>query len=141
MNRGAVSLACAVAAKATTSCGRRLRRRATVLSMSGVPGSRAGLCAAVLAALVAIAAHAVPAPELLLWVAPLLLLLVPLIAGRFPGEAAIHAHRRVGPKPPRRRDARPIVVRHPEPRSRGHRGRLLAFRLAERGPPAAILAA
>jgi hypothetical protein len=111
--------------------------RATVIAMTGRPGTRAALCTAVLAAAVATASRTGVGPELVLWLTPLLVLIVPLIAGRFPGEAALQAYRRARTSVPRRRDARSVATRRRTPRAAGHCGRLLAFSLAERGPPAA----
>lgn len=76
--------------------------------------------------------------ELLLWCAPLLLLVAPLAMGRFVGEDAIDARRlrRATPRP--RRAAVTLRLPPRAPRAVSHRGLLLAFRLAERGPPAPL---
>ena len=111
--------------------------------MTGRPGSRAALSTAALAAVLTIALAAAVGPGALLWFAPLLALIVPLIAGRFPGEAALHAYRSARSARGalhRRRDARSATVRRRTPRAAGHCGRVLAFSLAERGPPAGALA-
>ena len=108
--------------------------------MTGRPGSRAALSTAALAAVLTIALAAAVGPGALLWFAPLLALIVPLIAGRFPGEAALHAYRSARGALHRRRDARSATVRRRTPRAAGHCGRVLAFSLAERGPPAGALA-
>jgi hypothetical protein len=104
--------------------------------MTGRPGTRAALCTAVLAVAAVVASRTTGlGPEMVLWFTPLLLLLLPLIAGRFPGEAALHARRAARDAVPRRRDARSVGARRRTPRAAGHCGRLLAFSLAERGPP------
>jgi hypothetical protein len=117
-----------------------LRRRDTLRTVSGLPGSRAALGVAVLATATAAALRAGVTPEVLLWFTPALLLIAALCAGRFPGEAVIQAHRRTPTRAPRRRDARSVSTRRRAPRAAGRRGLLLAFRLAERGPPVAALA-
>jgi hypothetical protein len=109
--------------------------------VSGLPGSRVALSVAVLATTVAAALQAGVTPEFLLWFTPAVLLIVALCAGRFPGEAVIQAHRRMPTPAPRRRDARSVSTRRRAPRAAGRRGLLLAFRLAERGPPVSALAA
>lgn len=77
-------------------------------------------------------------PDVLL-AAPVLLLLLPLLMGRYVGEDDLVrlAARR---SPPRRRVAPGVrpVLRAPRALPRG--GRLIAVALAERGPPAALLA-
>jgi hypothetical protein len=109
--------------------------------MSGRTGSRLMLFAALAAAALASALRLGVDTELLLWCAPALLLIAPLVLGRFVGEDAIDARRlrRATPRP--RRTA--VTVRLPQraPRAVSHRGRLLAFRLAERGPPTSALVA
>jgi len=92
----------------------------------------AAAAAAALALLLALAGH----PELLAYVSPLLVLALPLAAGRYPGEEAIGQlrsrrgirRRRLSPAPatPLRRRAAALVPRG---------GRLIAHALAERGPP------
>jgi hypothetical protein len=107
--------------------------------MSGRPAARTLACAAFAAvAVVAMVLRLGLDAELLLWCAPALLLVAPLLAGRFPGEAVIEArrHRRARP----RRRARTAIVRVPRRPARAaiRCGRLIALRLAERGPPAAL---
>jgi hypothetical protein len=85
--------------------------------------------------LAALAGHA----ELIAYAAPLLVVALPLVAGRYVGEERL---RRLGSlaRPRRRRApvARPTARRPAELVPRG--GRLIAHALAERGPPAAALA-
>jgi hypothetical protein len=75
----------------------------------------------------------------LFYVAPALLLAAPLLAGRFLGEAAIERFARAAPA--RRRASRPKAL---APAVQGpalvlpRGGRLMAFRLAVRPPPAAV---
>jgi hypothetical protein len=109
--------------------------------MSAPPRSRSVLGAALVAAVLATVLRLGVDAEVLLWCAPALLLAAPLIVGRFVGEDAIDArrHRRAAPRP--RRVASPVKPPHGTPRAARHRGRLIALRLAERGPPAARLAA
>jgi len=106
--------------------------------MSGRPGSRALLGAAFVAAVCASALRLGLDAQLLLWLAPLALLVAPLAMGRFVGEDAIDA-RRLRRAAPRPRHAA-VRMRLPQraPRAVSHRGLLLAFRLAERGPPAPL---
>ena len=70
------------------------------------------------------------------YLAPALLILLPLVGGRYPGdETLVRAARRVTPQRRRRRPAprrRPAVVLLP----RG--GRLVAAALAGRAPPAGV---
>lgn len=71
-----------------------------------------------------------------LYLAPCLALLVFLCAGRYPGEQALERVRRHLHAPVRRA---PAALGRPRPRPRragGSGGRLLARRLAGRGPPA-----
>jgi hypothetical protein len=109
--------------------------------MSGRPGSRTLLGLAVAAALLATVLRLGVDAEVLLWSTPALLLLAPLVAGRFPREAAIEARRDRRAMPRRRR--RPAAATPPRraPRSSSLRVRLIAFRLAERGPPASMRSA
>jgi hypothetical protein len=109
--------------------------------MSGRPGSRALLGVALAAAVVATVQGLGVDAELLLWGAPALLLVAPLIMGHFVGEDAITARRVARATPRRRRCAATINAPHRAPDAAGHRGLLLAFRLAERGPPAPALLA
>ena len=75
-------------------------------------------------------------PDLLLAV-PALLLLMPLLAGRYLGEDGLArlAGRRAAP---RRRTPARLGVRRRAPRLLPRGGRLIAAALAERGPPAAV---
>jgi hypothetical protein len=109
--------------------------------MSGRTGSRLVLLAAVAAAVLASGLGLGADAELLLWCAPAVLLVAPLILGRFVGEKAIDAQRRRRATPRPRRAA--VTLRLPQraPHAASHRGLLLAFRLAERGPPAHALLA
>jgi hypothetical protein len=93
------------------------------------------LVAAVLAGALGLGADA----QVLLWMAPAILLVAPLLFGRFVGEGAIAARRRLRP---RERVVRRAAVAMPRrtPRVAGHHGLLLAFALAKRGPPAAVRA-
>jgi hypothetical protein len=84
----------------------------------------------VLVLLAALAGHA----ELIAYTAPLLVVALPLVAGRYVGEGQLRQWS--GPAPPRRRavPAETVSVRRPaELVPRG--GRLIAHALAERGPP------
>jgi hypothetical protein len=74
-------------------------------------------------------------PELLAFACPLLVVALPLVAGRYLGEESIERMRRRTTRPRTRR----IEPQQPAPRGfavlpRG--GRLIAAALAERGPPA-----
>ncbi|HEV7496061.1 hypothetical protein [Baekduia sp.] len=109
--------------------------------MTGRPGSRALLGAAFVAAVLASALRLGVDAELLLWLAPAVLLVAPLIMGRFMGEDVIDARRAARATPRRRRGATAISAPYRAPDVAGHRGLLLAFRLAERGPPASLLVA
>jgi hypothetical protein len=78
--------------------------------------------------------------DVLLYLAPAVLLAIPLSFGRYPGERALERVRRVvtAPRP------RPVRMTRPAHRApatllpRG--GRLIAAGMAERGPPAAVTA-
>jgi hypothetical protein len=107
--------------------------------MLAAPRSRWVLTVALLAVVIGLNLLVGFAPEALLWMAPIALLVVPLIAGRFPGEAAIAAARRSQPTVPCRRNAKSAPTKRPVPRV-SHRGRVMAHALAERGPPARALA-
>ncbi len=95
----------------------------------------AALGTSALILLAALAGH----PELLAYSAPLFLVAVPLLAGRYVGEERLERLRAgLGA----RRRPRPALVRAPRPRAvvlvpRG--GRLIAAALAERAPPALAL--
>jgi hypothetical protein len=75
-------------------------------------------------------------PDVLLAV-PALMLLVPLLAGRYVGEAGLArlAGRRAAP---RRRTPARLGARRRAPRALPRGGRLIATALAERGPPAPL---
>src|SRR4051794_41827810 len=75
-------------------------------------------------------------PDVLLAV-PALLLLMPLLAGRYVGEDGLArlAGRRAAP---RRRTPARLGARPPAPRALARGGRLIAAALAERGPPAPL---
>jgi hypothetical protein len=71
---------------------------------------------------------------------PALLLLLPLVAGRYVGaERLVRVVRRALP-PWRRRVARPVARRRPALRPGPRGGLLIAVSLARRGPPASALA-
>ncbi len=78
--------------------------------------------------------------DALLFMAPALLLVAPLIAGRYVGEALIEklVERRGGP--PRRPSARPAAAPPPPALWLPRGTRLIAFSLAGRPPPARLLA-
>jgi hypothetical protein len=109
--------------------------------MTGRPGSRVLALAAFVAALLATVLRLGVDAQALLWAAPFLLLVAPLALGRFVGEDVIE--RRRSRHRPRARSHATVALEVPRrtPRAIGHRGLLLAFRLAERGPPAAACAA
>ncbi|MTD45133.1 hypothetical protein GKE82_12725 [Conexibacter sp. W3-3-2] len=72
----------------------------------------------------------------LLELAPVLVLLLPLLAGRYLGEKRLAAVVAAF-APARRRAALRLTARLPRaPRAFARRGRLVASALAERGPPA-----
>jgi hypothetical protein len=75
-----------------------------------------------------------------LMVAPALLLLLPLVAGRYVGsERLVRVVRRVRP-PARRRGAIPVARRRRDTRPTPRGGLLIAVSLARRGPPASAAA-
>jgi hypothetical protein len=90
-------------------------------------------------AVVALPALAGVSPDVLLAV-PALLLVLPLLAGRYLGEERIArlAARTVAP---RRRSPARLGTRRRAPRVLPRGGRLIAAALAERGPPARAAAA
>jgi hypothetical protein len=88
----------------------------------------AGTSALVL--LAALAGHA----ELIAYAAPLLVVALPLVAGRYVGEERLRQLSSVGHRRARRTPVESPAVRRPaELVPRG--GRLIAHSLAERGPP------
>jgi hypothetical protein len=96
------------------------------------------LAATAVAVIVAIAALRLGlALEPLLWFAPAVLLLLPLLGGWFVGEAALQARRR---EPSRRRCRVSTPPRRPVLRASVSGGRLIACALGKRGPPAFVLA-
>jgi hypothetical protein len=106
----------------------RVRTRAVLLA----------LAAAVLAVAVARAGASVGADALI--ALPALLLLLPLVVGRYVGaERLVRLVRRVLPAP-RRRGHRPVARRRPDRRPAPRGGLLIAVSLARRGPPASALA-
>jgi hypothetical protein len=111
--------------------------------MTGRPRSRVLVLAALVAAVVASVLRLGGVDtDVLLWAAPVALLVAPLALGRFVGEEALAARRRARrPKRQRRRAGIVAAIPRRTPRVAGHRGLLLAFRLAERGPPALVAAA
>jgi hypothetical protein len=71
---------------------------------------------------------------------PVLLVLLPLVAGRYVGsERLVRIVRRVRP-PARRQGARPLARRRPDIRPAPRGGLLIAVSLARRGPPASAAA-
>jgi hypothetical protein len=88
----------------------------------------------VLVVLAALAGHA----ELIAYAAPLLVVALPLVAGRYVGEKRLRQLSSLA-KPRQRRApvARPALRRPAELVPRG--GRLIAHALAERGPPVPAL--
>ena len=97
----------------------------------------AALATSALVVLLALAGH----PELLAYVSPLLVVALPLVAGRYVGEETLSRLRARVATP--RRSRRPALAALPAGRRlfalvpRG--GRLIAHALAERGPPAPAL--
>jgi hypothetical protein len=75
-----------------------------------------------------------------LMMAPALVLVLPLLAGRFVGEEALRRWSSSRRAAPRRRDGGRLLPRRPE-RTIGLDGPLLARRRAGRAPPAALPAA
>jgi hypothetical protein len=77
--------------------------------------------------------------DALLFLAPALLIVAPLIAGRYPGEELIAKLAESGGRPPRRSTvaSTPIPQQPPAWSPRG--ARLLAFSRAERPPPLGLL--
>jgi hypothetical protein len=77
------------------------------------------------------------ATDVLLFLAPALLIAIPLLGGRYIGEELIVRLAARGPRPPRRATSSPAWPTPPAPESRHPRGTgLLAFSLAKRPPPA-----
>jgi hypothetical protein len=68
--------------------------------------------------------------------APVLVLLLPLLAGRYVGEDGL-ARLTATLEPPRRRPALARIAPRRAPRVLARGGRLIAVALADRGPPAA----
>jgi hypothetical protein len=84
--------------------------------------------------LAALAGHA----ELIAYTAPLLVIALPLVAGRYVGEERLRRLSSLArPREPRPRVATPALRRPAELVPRG--GRLIAHALAERGPPVSAL--
>jgi hypothetical protein len=84
--------------------------------------------------LAALAGHA----ELIAYAAPVLVVALPLVAGRYVGEERLRQRRSPArPRPRRVAGERPSVRRPAELVPRG--GRLIAHALAERGPPVPAL--
>jgi hypothetical protein len=71
----------------------------------------------------------------LLLLSPALLLLLPLLLGRYPGAKRLE-RLAARARPARRRRPLPLAPPRRRPRAAVHTGRVLAFALAERGPPA-----
>jgi hypothetical protein len=89
-------------------------------------------------ALAAAQSLAAVSPDLLLAV-PAVLLVLPLLAGRYVGEDGL-VRLAVRGLPPRRRSPATLGARRRGPRLRPRGGRLIASALAERGPPLAAAA-
>jgi hypothetical protein len=85
--------------------------------------------------LAAVAGH----PELLAYAAPLFVLAVPLIAGRYVGEDRLERLRCASLPRPSRVPARVAAGGRRTMVSVARGGRLIADALAERGPPRAVL--
>jgi hypothetical protein len=96
---------------------------------------------AALTVLLAVLQSATGVSSDVLLAAPALVLLLPLLAGRYVGEDGIA---RLGAlvAPPRRRAVHAVPAALPlrAPRVLARGGRLIAVALAQRGPPAALLA-
>jgi hypothetical protein len=107
--------------------------------MASGTGSRLVLLAAVAAAVSASVLSLGVDIELVLWCAPAAVLVALLVLGRFVGEDAIDARRLRRASPRSRCAAATAGLPQRAPRAVSHRGRLLAFRLAGRGPPASAL--
>jgi hypothetical protein len=106
----------------------RVRNRALLLAMA----------AAVLAVALARAGASVGADALI--AVPALLLLLPLVVGRYVGaERLVRLAGRVL-RPARRRGHRPVARRRTDRRPAPRGGLLIAVSLARRGPPASALA-
>jgi len=83
-------------------------------------------------------AEAAGAGGAFLYLAPVLLLAAPLLAGRFVGETAIERFSRAAPAPVRAARPEPLTARGQGPgRLLPRGGRLMAFSLAVRPPPRA----
>jgi hypothetical protein len=95
----------------------------------------AAVCTAAALLLAAFAGHA----ELIGYAAPLFVVAVPLLAGRYVGEDTLERLRERA-EPERRRDATPSLPGVRRSRNAFPRGgRLIAQALAERAPPAPVL--
>ena len=106
-------------------------------TLNAMPGrDQRILFAGVVAVLALLAACALGGQlELLVYAVPLVLIGLPLVAGRYLGEDTLERLRRAPARPRRLRPARATEVRRAAvllPRG----GRLIAHALAERGPPA-----
>jgi hypothetical protein len=77
--------------------------------------------------------------DTLLFLAPALLIVVPLIAGRYPGEELIAKLVSKRSRPPRRSVAAPTSIPRPSLAWSPRGTRLLAFSRAERPPPSGLL--
>jgi hypothetical protein len=98
------------------------------------PRSRVLVALVALAALGLIAAVHGPTLEPLLYLAPAVLLALPLLGGRFVGERVLAAAR--GERRRRRPSTAPTVSRRSPAPVRISGGRLIACALGKRGPPA-----
>jgi hypothetical protein len=116
-------------------CGRPAGREIAVVSEQG--RVRCAYAAVVVAA--AAAALACGDVSFALYLVPFLLLVAPLVAGRYVGERALE--RLAARWHPRRRRARAVVVLRPRRVVLAARSRVLAAALGVRGPPAASLPA
>jgi hypothetical protein len=109
----------------------------TLQAMSGGDQRMLFACAAGTAALVLLAALAGHA-ELIAYAAPVLVVALPLVAGRYMGEERLRQLSALSrPRNRRVAAATPAVRRSAELVPRG--GRLIAHSLAERGPPVPAL--
>jgi len=77
--------------------------------------------------------------DVLLFLAPALLIAIPLVSGRYIGEALIERLVRVRPRAPRPRSVRTPLTRRPPATWLPRGARLVAFSLAKRPPPAHLL--
>jgi hypothetical protein len=102
---------------------------------------RALLCAMAAAFLAVVLAHAAASVDTDALIAvPALLLLLPLVAGRYVGSERLVRLVRRAPRPALRRAAPSAIRRRPALRPSPRGGLLIAVSLARRGPPASAAA-